>query len=139
VTLRFGFEGKRPALYASVRSVKDNKLRILRFLLDTGACQSCVPASFAPMWGYSSADAVGRFKMPGIGVTWTGYYLPFRFALVESLNTPVAAWESSSSEICFLNELEPAYGLLGMDAISQWTELKLTPKNGNGGTIEITI
>lgn len=77
--------------------------------------------------------------MKGIGFDWTGHFHGFRFGLVDHLLKP-PVWESTVSEIPFVENLDANYGLLGMDVIRQWKELSIMPSpSGDGGRIQISI
>jgi hypothetical protein len=134
------YEGRLPVLFAAVRTLKTGKVHVARFLIDTGACVTCLPASRAIQWGHSPNDPDAKpFVMPGLGCDWTGNSHPFRFGLLDQKKLwlpPI--WESSKSELVFVDNLEGEYGLLGMDVISQWKDFAIRPReSGSGGVVEI--
>jgi len=134
----FSYDGNRPAFWGAVRCSRTQRLRVTRFLLDTGACHTCVPASRAKERGYGNDPGCKKFKMDGIGMEWTGCYQQLRFCLVSPNDFTTLLWESEIYEIVSLNELETNYGLLGTDVIRQWKEVRIQPKT-NGGLIHITV
>jgi hypothetical protein len=140
VTFRASYEGKLPVLFASVRSLLTQKVHIERFLIDSGACISCVPAYRARQWGHSNDDPnVKPFEMPGLGCDWKGFIHPFRLGLVDQNKLWVPIGESTSTELVFIENLSEHYGLLGMDVISSWRTFAIHPRKSGGGMIEISI
>ena len=143
MTLVESYSGRLPVLFACARCLRTNKVRVTRFLIDTGACITCIPSFRAAEWGHDNSHPdVKLFEMRGMGFTWDGHYHSFRFGLLSGLSglSKAPVWESSINEMPFVNNLDANYGLLGMDVIHQWKHFKIIPRsNGDGGAIEIGV
>jgi len=86
---------------------------------------------------------VKKFTAKGMGGDSNGYVHGFRFGLIDPDKAPkpgenFVRWEAAAREIYFMERLE-VYGLLGMDVISEWRELKLTTSSSGRGLIHITV
>jgi hypothetical protein len=141
VRCEFRYRGVRPELFASARCLVTGKTFFSTFILDTGACRTCLPASSAVYFGRSnSAPDVEIYETAGLGGSCKGYIHGFKFGLINpdlppcpTKNAPI--WEASRNEICFMEALN--VGLIGMDVVSEWKKLEIIPNARGGGIIRI--
>lgn len=114
-------------------------------LLDTGADETCFPASFASLFGHSNSHPkvqVCKNAVQGIGGFSDTYIHSVRISLLHPIKStekkPVIAWSSQLAKAPFVDKLNCPHGLLGMDIIREWKAISFEP-NRHGIVIRITI
>lgn len=118
-------------------------------LIDTGSDSTCFPASFAELFGHKNDHpevVVLKDEVHGIGGCSDAYLHSVQVSLIHptksSHGKTVLAWSSSLKSVKFIKKMECKHGLIGMDIIQQWKELKLEPFNrrsGSGVWIRIAV
>lgn len=114
-------------------------------LLDTGADETCFPAAFAPFFGHNNDHPhvkVCKDAVRGIGGYSDAYIHSVRVSLIHpsksTAKNPVLAWTSAAEKAPFIEKLDSAHGLIGMDVMKEWKEIRFEP-NKHGVMIRITI
>jgi hypothetical protein len=118
-------------------------------LLDTGADSSCFPANMAIGFGHDNHHPnVERLKdaVCGIGGASDAFIHGVCIGLIHPTKSTrhktVLAWQSPIEKMQFVEKMDCKHGLIGMDIIRQWKELKFEPVKGNwnnGVLIRITV
>ena len=115
-------------------------------LLDTGADSTCFPAHFAKGFGHNNLHPdveVQKDAVKGIGGTSDAYIHSVNIALLHpSKSTPkqaVIAWSSTIEKVQFVEKLDCTHGLLGMDIMREWKEVRFEPIKKSGLLIKITF
>ena len=142
--------GGKPIILVCVKDLlSDNAWGGIQMLIDTGADSTCFPASFAKCFGHDN-DHQNVEILPdavhGIGGSSDAYLHSVQISLIHPSKSTrektVIAWTSPLKKVQFIKKMECKHGLIGMDIIQQWKELRLEPVNrrsGNGVSIRITI
>lgn len=114
-------------------------------LLDTGADETCFPASFAPLFGHSNDHPdvqVHKNAVRGIGGFSDSYIHSIRVSLLHpsksSSKQPVIAWTSKLGKAQFIEKLDCAHGMIGMDIMREWKDVRFQP-NKSGILVRITV
>lgn len=113
-------------------------------LLDTGADETCYPASYAAFFGHDNANpAVKKGECRGIGGKSAKYLHSVQVSLIHPTKSakgaPVIAWTASQGKASFIDKFDAHFGLLGMDIIRQWRQLAIQTKPYGRLIIKITI
>ena len=103
-------------------------------VLDTGADETCFPASFASLFGHCNTHPefqVCKNAVQGIGGFSDTYIHSVRVSLLHPAKStrrhPVIAWSSRLEKIPFVDKLDCPHGLLGMDMMREWKGLSFEP------------
>jgi hypothetical protein len=114
-------------------------------LLDTGADETCFPAILAQAFGHDNLHPdveVKKDAVQGIGGMSDAFIHGVQVCLLDPRRTRrdrfVIAWESPLTKAPFIEKLNCAHGLIGMDIMRHWENVLFTPIR-NGILIKITI
>jgi hypothetical protein len=114
-------------------------------ILDTGADETCFPASFASLFGHDNDHPkveVQKNAVQGIAGFSDSYIHSVRVSLLHPVKStqkkPVIAWSSKLNKAAFVEKLECSHGLLGMDIMSEWKGVSFEPIK-KGILIRITV
>jgi hypothetical protein len=139
-----GLEGK-PTIIVGVECLLSKKGFYAPMLLDTGADESCFPASFAELFGHCNTHPhvqVLKDAVQGIGGLSDSYIHSVRISLLDPIKSsrknPVIAWSSKLEKAPFVEKLDCPHGLLGMDVMHEWRAVSFEPHK-KGLWIKITI
>jgi len=128
-----GLDGK-PIIIVGVQCLLSNRGFYANMLVDTGADETCFPASFAALFGHRNDHPeveVLKDSVRGIGGFSDSYLHSIRVSLLDpvksSRRNPVIAWSSKLNKAPFVEKLECPHGILGMDVIRDWRGLSLEP------------
>jgi hypothetical protein len=145
VTLSYPGIGGKPVIIACVECLLTGKGFSVPMLIDTGADETCFPAYFAPLFGHDNKHpevAIGKDAVRGIGGYSDAYIHSVRVSLIHpsksTANNPVLAWTSKAEKAPFVDKLESPHGLIGMDIMREWKEIRFAP-NKHGVMIRITV
>ena len=124
--------GSKPILLVLVEDVATGVRSVFPMLVDTGADESCFPASYAAFFGHNNvAPKVVTKNVHGVGGQSQAYLHSVRLVLIDpKKSTPhnfVPAWTSSLDKASFVSQLNMSMGLLGRDVIGEWKQFSLTP------------
>jgi len=124
--------GSKPIVLVLVEDIATSVLSVFPMLVDTGADETCFPASYAAFFGHNNlAPKVVTKKIHGVGGQSQAYIHSVRLVLVDpKKSTPhnfVPAWTSSLDKASFVTQLNMSMGLLGRDVIGEWKQFTLTP------------
>ena len=114
-------------------------------LLDTGADETCFPAAFAALFGHDNKHPgveVRKDAVRGIGGFSDAFIHSVRVSLIHpsksTAKKPVLAWTAKAESAPFVEKLESPHGLVGMDLMREWREIRFEP-NKHGVLIRITV
>jgi hypothetical protein len=114
-------------------------------LIDTGADETCFPASFAVLFGHDNKHPdvqLLKDSCQGIGGSSDAFVHSVRISLVDPVKSTkkamVLAWSHTADKAPFVEKLDCPMGLLGMDIIKEWKELNFAPSE-KGLWIRITV
>jgi len=137
--------GGKPIIIACIECLLTGKGFWVQMLLDTGADNSCFPASLAAAFGHSNAHPgveVHKNYVQGVGGFSDAYIHSVRVNLLHPSKStsqkPVIAWSSALDKIPFIDRLDCGHCLIGMDIIREWKGLTIEP-NKHGLLIKITV
>ena len=124
--------GSKPVLLVLVEDVITGVRSVFPMLVDTGADETCFPASYAAFFGHNNlAPAVVEKNIHGVGGQSQAFIHSVRLVLIDpKKSTPhhfVPAWTSSLGKASFISQLNMSMGLLGRDIIGEWKQFTLTP------------
>ena len=124
--------GSKPIVLVLVEDIATGVRSVFPMLLDTGADETCFPASYALFFGHNNlAPKVVKKNIHGVGGQSQAYIHSVRLVLIDpKKSTPhhfVPAWTSSLGKASFVSQLNMSMGLLGRDVISEWKQFTLTP------------
>lgn len=137
--------GGKPIILACVRCLLTGNAFGMNMLLDTGADNTCFPASYAALFGHSNHHPkveVEKDSVQGIGGFSDAYMHSIRVSLMDPVKSKpgktVIAWDSDLEKVPFIQKLDSTHGLIGMDIMRHWKEVAFQP-NKHGVLIKITI
>lgn len=138
--------GGKPLIIVCVECVLSGDAWHAPMLLDTGADSSCFPASFAGRFGHNNRHPdveILKDEVKGIGGFSDAYLHSVRIGLIHpsksTRKATVLAWRSSAEKVQFVEKLDCAHGLLGMDVMREWKEVRFEPHGKSGLWIKITV
>jgi hypothetical protein len=137
--------GGKPMILVCVQCLLSGNAWHTPMLLDTGADSSCFPAAFAKGFGHDNEHPdveIQTDAVQGIGGCSDAYIHSVRIGLIHpsksSREKTVLAWSSKIDKVQFVQKMECKHGLLGMDVMNQWKEIRFQPIK-SGLLIRITI
>ena len=113
-------------------------------VLDTGSDDSCFPAKLAEKFGHDNLHPLELRKdaVQGVGGMSDAFIHSVQVSLLDSrktrANKPAIAWTSPITKTPFVEKLDCAHGLLGMDIMREWQSIVFQPIR-KGILIRITI
>jgi hypothetical protein len=139
-----GIDGK-PIIIVGVQCLLSHRGFFTSMLIDTGADETCFPASFAELFGHKNDHPhveVIPASVQGIGGFSDSYLHSVQVSLLDPVKSttrkPVIAWSSKIKKSPFVDKLECPHGLLGMDIMKEWREICFQPHK-KGLWIKIVI
>jgi hypothetical protein len=144
VNIVYPYEGYAPVLFASVQDVATQKKYLSRMLIDTGSCFTCFPGRYAWHFGHDNSQKdVKTETLKAVGGTEKSFLHSLRIGLTDPSSFDFTGyhkviWQSKLPATHFLETIDHGIGLIGMDTISQWSELTIA-QTAKGGEIRITV
>jgi hypothetical protein len=125
---------ERPIILAVVNDLMNGSQYLVPMLLDTGADQTCFPASLAVFFGHNNNHCdVERDTCQGIGGSSVSYLHSVQISLIHPKKStkekPVIAWTAKNTKTAFVENLDCGFGLIGMDIMKQWKSITFEPNH----------
>ena len=141
--LIYPYSGSRPVIIVSIENGLTGNCYLFQMLLDTGAERTCFPARYASSFGHDNHHKnVKTHEMHGLGGPCKCYLHSIRLGLIDPIKSTAAnrviAWKSKPAQASFAEKLDCGFGLLGMDIMSEWSNIALSGKS-SGGQVRILI
>lgn len=137
--------GGKPVIIVCVECLLTRRAFFVNMLVDTGSDDTCFPGSFAALFGHSNSHPkvqVCKNAVRGIGGFSDTYIHSLRISLLHPVKStqkkPVIAWSSRLAKVPFVDKLECPHGLIGMDIIREWKDLRFEP-NKHGVMIRVSV
>jgi len=145
MTLFYPGIGGKPVIICCIQCQLTGRGYGVNMLLDTGADETCFPGSFAALFGHANDHPdvhVCKNAVRGIGGYSDTFIHSVRVGLLHpsksTAKKPVIAWSSALARAPFVDKLDCAHGLIGMDIIREWRGLHFEPVKA-GLLIRITV
>lgn len=126
--------GGKPLIVVCVECMLTGNAWHVQMLLDTGADSSCFPAHLASGFGHDNSHPkvqVIKDAVHGIGGSSDAYIHSVRIGLIHpsksSTQKTVLAWRSPIEKMQFVEKMDCKHGLIGMDIMREWKEVKIEP------------
>ena len=117
----------------------------VNMVLDTGSEDTCFPAVLAQKFGHNNLHPdveVQENAVQGVGGMSDAFIHSVQVNLLDPRKThenkPVIAWTSPFTKASFIEKLDCAHGLIGMDIMQHWRSICFEPIR-KGVLIRITI
>ena len=131
---------------ASIQCLLTGDSYAAAMMIDTGADETCFPASLAAFFNHSNEHPdvhVKKDAVQGIGGFSDAYLHSVRISLIDPVKSSkkkhVIAWSSDLDKVPFVAKFDCTHGLIGMDIIRNWSDLTFVPQKKGGVLIRITI
>lgn len=138
--------GGKPIIAVCVECLLSHEAWHAPMLLDTGADSTCFPAAFAAGFGHDNNHPkvqILKDAVHGIGGCSDAYIHSVRIGLIHptksSKKGTVLAWSSAIEKVQFVQKLNCSHGLIGMDIMREWKEIRFEPYKKTGLLIKITV
>ncbi|MDE3099121.1 MAG: hypothetical protein KGJ88_06575 [Verrucomicrobiota bacterium] len=138
--------GGKPLIVACAKCVLSDLAWHVPMLLDTGADSSCFPAHMAGSFDHDNLHPdVVRLKneVHGIGGTSDAFIHSVCVGLIHPSKSTrqktVLAWQSPIEKTQFVEKMDCKHGLIGMDIMRQWKQVKFERYKKSGILISITF
>ena len=124
--------GEKPLLFVLVEDVATGNRTMFPMLLDTGADETCFPATYAGYFGHNNqAHLVSKKSIYGVGGQSIAYIHSVRLVLIDPVKSTsaafVPAWSSALNKATFVSSLNMSMGLLGRDVMAEWKDVAFAP------------
>ena len=133
-----------PLIIASAENPLTRVSRCYKMLIDTGSCFTGFPGKYAAQLGLdNNHQSVKCQEVQGSGGAISAYVHVVHLGLIDTGTTveaanPRAVWRSVRRRFLFFKDFDCGFGIIGLDTISQWKELRISAKE-RGGEVVITI
>ncbi|MEI6148857.1 MAG: hypothetical protein WCS01_07140 [bacterium] len=132
MVLKYPSIGDKPLLFVHVEDMATGNRTLFPMLLDTGADETCFPASYAAYFGHNNlAPEVSKKSIHGVGGESQAYIHSVRLVLIDPEKSTkkafVPVWSSTLCKATFVSSLDMTMGLLGRDVMVEWQDLSFAP------------